>query len=87
MGMLGHRNLDVEEIDFLVKLNLCEYMLRNGAIYATDMSIDHQGRRTENGVEFTLSLGQQKGCVVTRFNSGNWHFFMRDYSAKGDIRN
>jgi conjugative relaxase-like TrwC/TraI family protein len=79
-----------DESDKMVKHDLRDYMLKNGASYATDMKNPEMGRnatgRFAGGTEYTLSFGKGQGCVVSQSKDGNWGFFMRDGSGKGDIR-
>ncbi|MEI3807560.1 MobF family relaxase [Agrobacterium sp. CCNWLW32] len=79
-----------DESDEMVKHDLRDYMLRNGASYSKDMKNPEIGRnatgRFAGGTEYTLSFGKGQGCVVSQSKDGNWGFFMRDGSAKGDIR-
>lgn len=79
-----------DESDAMVKEDLRDYMLRNGASYSKDMKNPELGRnasgRFSGGTEYSLTFGNGQGCVVSQSKDGNWGFFMRDGSAKGDIR-
>lgn len=79
-----------DESDAMVKEDLRDYMLRNGASYSKDMKNPELGRnasgRFSGGTEYSLTFGKGQGCVVSQSKDGNWGFFMRDGSAKGDIR-
>ncbi|SMD16421.1 MobF family relaxase [Rhizobium sp. RU36D] len=79
-----------DESDKMVKEDLRDYMLRNGASYSKDMKNPELGRnasgRFAGGTEYSLTFGKGQGCVVSQAKTGHWGFFMRDGSAKGDIR-
>ncbi len=79
-----------DESDAMVKEDLRDYMLRNGASYSKDVRNAAQGRaatgKYSGGTEYSLTFGKGQGCVVTQAPGGYWVFFMRDDSARGDIR-
>lgn len=75
-----------EEINYMVKQNLVDYMLRNGAVLADPKQAE--GRKPSNpdiDREWTLSFGKGQGCVVSLFKNDTYQFFMRDRSANGNI--
>ncbi|PTV70178.1 hypothetical protein DBL06_25275 [Agrobacterium pusense] len=79
-----------DESDAMVKYDLRDYMLKNGASYSKDMKNPEMGRhasgRFAGGTEYSLTFGKGQGCVVSQSTDGHWGFFMRDGSGKGDIR-
>ncbi len=79
-----------DESNEMVKYDLRDYMLKNGASYSKDMKNPELGRnasgRFAGGTEYSLTFGKGQGCVVSQAKAGHWGFFMRDGSAKGDIR-
>ncbi|WP_173995737.1 MobF family relaxase [Agrobacterium tumefaciens] len=78
------------EIDVLVRTNLADYMLSNGASYAKGEKqgkpIDDKNTKGGKAHEYSLTFGKGQGAVVIEKANGSWGFFMRD-GTKGDIRN
>lgn len=79
------RRVTAEEINVMVRHDLRAYLEKDGVKLADDR--EPIRKLSDGGTEYTMRYPQGGKVVVTQTGGGNWMFFNRDSSAKGDIRN